>query len=74
MVPRTGDAILLTGATGFVGMAVLARLLEQTDRDVVVLVRAASRSQADARLDAVLGSLFDAPERHRGGLGLSVAT
>lgn len=85
MVPRTGDAILLTGATGFVGMAVLARLLEQTDRDVVVLVRAASRSQADARLDAVLGSLFDAPDEHRGrvravcgdltspGLGLGAA-
>lgn len=81
----TGDAILLTGATGFVGMAVLARLLERTDRDVVVLVRAASQSQADARLNAVLGSVFDAPERHRGrvravcgdltapGLGLGAA-
>jgi thioester reductase-like protein len=66
IVPGTGEAILLTGATGFVGMAVLARLLEQTDRDVVVLVRAASRSRADARLDAVLGSVFDAPERYRG--------
>jgi thioester reductase-like protein len=61
----TGEAILLTGATGFVGMAVLARLLERTDHDVLVLVRAASRSQADARLNAVLGSVFDAPERHR---------
>jgi hypothetical protein len=61
----TGEAILLTGATGFVGMAVLARRLERTDHDVLVLVRAASRSQADARLNAVLGSVFDAPERHR---------
>ncbi len=66
IVPRAAEAVLLTGATGFVGMAVLVRLLEQTDRDVVVLVRAASRSQADARLDAVLGSVFDAPERYRG--------
>ena len=65
IVPATGQAILLTGATGFVGMAVLARLLERTDRNVLVLVRAASRSQADARLNAVLGSVFDAPERHR---------
>jgi long-chain acyl-CoA synthetase len=65
IVPGTGEAILLTGATGFVGMAVLARLLEHTDREVVVMVRAASRSQADARLNAVLGSVFDAPERHR---------
>jgi thioester reductase-like protein len=66
VVPGRGDAILLTGATGFVGMAVLARMLEHTDRDVVVLVRAATQSQADARLDAVLVSVFDAPERHRG--------
>ena len=58
-------AILLTGATGFVGMAVLARLLERTDREVVVLVRAASRSEADARLNALLSSVFDAPDRHR---------
>jgi long-chain acyl-CoA synthetase len=65
IVPRVGEAVLLTGATGFVGMAVLARLLEQTDRDVVVLVRAATRSGADARLNALLGSVFDAPERHR---------
>ena len=65
IVPRTGEAVLLTGATGFVGMAVLARLLECTDRDVVVVLRAASRSHAEARLDAVLGSVFDAPELHR---------
>ena len=47
-------------------MAVLARLLERTDRDVLVLVRASSRSQADVRLNALLGSVFDAPERHDG--------
>ena len=64
-VPGTGEAILLTGATGFVGMAVLARLLERTDRYVVVLVRAPSSAQADARLNALLGSVFDAPGRHR---------
>lgn len=66
IVPGSGEAILLTGGTGFVGMAVLARLLERTDRDVVVLVRAGSQSRADARLAAVLGSVFDRPERHRG--------
>jgi long-chain acyl-CoA synthetase len=66
IVSGRGDAILLTGATGFIGMAVLERLLEHTDRDVVVLVRAGSQSEADARLLAVLGSVFDAPERHRG--------
>ena len=39
------DIAFVTGATGFVGMAVLARVLEHTDRDVVVLVRAASRTK-----------------------------
>lgn len=61
-----GDAILLTGATGFVGMALLARLLERTDRRVVLLVRAASQAEADARLGAVMDSVFDDPDRHDG--------
>ena len=34
--------VLLTGATGFVGMELLARYLERSDRRVVTLVRAAS--------------------------------
>jgi thioester reductase-like protein len=59
-------AILLTGATGFVGMAVLARLVERSDRRVLALVRAASQSEADARLARIMASLFDAPERHAG--------
>ena len=63
---RTGDAVLLTGATGFVGMAVLSRILERTNRRVAVLVRAASQSDARARLDAVMRSMFDAPGRYRG--------
>jgi long-chain acyl-CoA synthetase len=60
------DAILLTGATGFVGMAVLARLLERTGRRVVVLVRAGSQAEADARVDGVMASLFDQPDRFAG--------
>jgi long-chain acyl-CoA synthetase len=55
-------AVLLTGATGFVGMAVLVRLLERTDRRVLALVRARAQDEADARLDSVLKSLFDDPE------------
>jgi long-chain acyl-CoA synthetase len=45
---------LLTGATGFVGMEVLARYLERTDRHVVALVRAEDDERAAERLCATL--------------------
>jgi long-chain acyl-CoA synthetase len=57
--------VLLTGATGFLGMEVLARLLEQGDRDVVCLVRAADDGAAERRLDDVLAGLWDDPEPYR---------
>jgi|HubBroStandDraft_6_1064221.scaffolds.fasta_scaffold03588_8 thioester reductase-like protein len=60
------SAILLTGATGFVGMAVLARILERTDRRVLVLVRAGSQAEAQARLDALMSSVVDCPDRYSG--------
>ena len=55
--------ILLTGATGFVGMEVLARLLEETDHEVICVVR----GDAEARLDQVLATLYSdgAPHRDR---------
>jgi thioester reductase-like protein len=49
----TDRPIFLTGATGFVGMAVLARLLAD-GREVLCLVRADDDADADARLRAVL--------------------
>ncbi|HEV2785053.1 MAG TPA: SDR family oxidoreductase [Solirubrobacteraceae bacterium] len=49
--------VLLTGATGFLGMEALARVLEQTDHDVVCLVRAADDAAAQERLDDVLRTL-----------------
>jgi long-chain acyl-CoA synthetase len=58
--------ILLTGATGFLGMEVLARLLERTDREVLCLVRAADETGAQERLDAVLASLYHDPSPYRG--------
>jgi thioester reductase-like protein len=51
-------SLLLTGATGFLGGELLVRLLEQTDRDVVTLVRAGDDDAAQARLDATLAMLL----------------
>jgi thioester reductase-like protein len=62
MMVASGD-ILLTGATGFVGMELLARYLERGDRDIVTLVRADCHEDAHARLDAVLEDLFGAEAR-----------
>ena len=78
--------ILLTGATGFLGMELLVRLLQRTDRDVVALIRADDDDAAAARLDGVLATLLPpgdqpAPGRVRAvaadleqpGLGLTEA-
>ncbi len=50
--------VLLTGATGFVGMEVLARYLEHSDRTVSCLIRAPSDDRARQRLDEVIRNLF----------------
>jgi len=60
--------VLLTGATGFVGMELLARYLERGDREIVALVRAPTDDAARARMDAVLANLFGA-RRARGYAG-----
>jgi thioester reductase-like protein len=52
-------AILLTGATGFLGMDALARLIERDREQIVVLVRASDDDGACARLDGVLARLYD---------------
>ena len=82
-------AVLLTGATGFVGMELLVRVLEQTDRDVIALVRAADDDAAQARIDEVLKLVVEpgvrratlrrrvqgvAADLERPGLGLDDAT
>jgi thioester reductase-like protein len=60
-------ALLLTGATGFVGMELLARYLQRTERKIYVLIRAESAAHARARLidtlDGVLGSAHEAQTR-----------
>jgi thioester reductase-like protein len=58
-------AVFLTGATGFLGMEVLARLLEAGDREVLALVRADDDAGAERRLDDVLATLWDDPAPYR---------
>ena len=57
----SGGAILLTGATGFLGMDALARLIERDGEEIVVLIRAHSDGEADERLQKVLARLYDKP-------------
>jgi thioester reductase-like protein len=49
---------LLTGATGFLGGELLVRLVEETDQDVVALIRARDDAAAQERLDATLATLL----------------
>jgi thioester reductase-like protein len=53
------ETVLLTGATGFLGMELLARLLERGDDEVIVLVRASDEAAAVERLNGVLARLYD---------------
>ena len=65
--------VLLTGATGFLGMEALARLLERTDYDIVCLVRAADDAAAQERLDDVLRTLVAPGERPQQGRARAIA-
>ena len=58
-------AVFLTGATGLLGMEVLARVLESRDREVLALVRADDDAGAERRLDDVLATLWDDPAPYR---------
>lgn len=59
---RTRGDVLLTGATGFLGMELLARLLQGSDRRVWALVRARCDAAANERMRATLASLVPDPE------------
>jgi thioester reductase-like protein len=50
--------VLLTGATGFLGGEILARLLKRGDRHVYALIRADGQEAADARLRETIVSLM----------------
>lgn len=55
---RAGHSVLLTGATGFVGMHVLARYLQRTEQHVYALVRGSSARDAQRRIEQTLKLLF----------------
>jgi thioester reductase-like protein len=64
---RASDpGVLLTGATGFVGIEVLARYLERSDSTVYALVRADDEGEATARMRAQLASFFGHEDPHAG--------
>ncbi len=58
------DAIFLTGSSGFLGMELLARLLENTDRTVYALIRARDHEEADERLRAAARTVVPDAGRH----------
>ncbi len=58
--------ILITGTTGFVGMEVLARFLQRSERHVFALIRARNDAEAHERLRAVLATTFGDADAHPG--------
>jgi thioester reductase-like protein len=56
-----GD-VLITGATGFVGMELMARVLEDGDRRVWALVRSPTDEGAAERVRSILSSLVPDPD------------
>ncbi|OLE37622.1 MAG: hypothetical protein AUG48_03995 [Actinobacteria bacterium 13_1_20CM_3_68_9] len=60
----TGDALLLTGATGFLGQEILLRYLERSDRQIYALIRAENDLGARERMRSILDSLFGDADRY----------
>src|SRR6266576_3189516 len=60
----TGDALLLTGATGFLGQEILLRYLERSDRQIYALIRAENDLGARERMLSILDSLFGDADRY----------
>jgi thioester reductase-like protein len=55
-------AIFLTGATGFLGMELLARYLDRTGRHVYALVRSSAKAEPAPRLHGVVETLTGGPD------------
>jgi nucleoside-diphosphate-sugar epimerase len=61
-VSSSRGAVFLTGATGFVGMEILARYLERTDRPIYAAVRGRDRAEAEERLRNTVECMFGNPD------------
>ena len=58
------NSIFVTGSTGYIGSYVVARLIENTDQPLALLVRAKSDSEAEKRLWKSLQLHMDFPSFH----------
>jgi thioester reductase-like protein len=57
-----GGAVLLTGGTGFLGMELIARMLDRGEGpDIYLAVRAADPVEAQTRLADTVGRLYETP-------------
>src|SRR5436305_5328677 len=72
-MPRERD-LLLTGATGFVGMELLGRYLERSDRRIITPIRAADDATAAERIQRTLRGLFGARAARYGRRVVALAT
>jgi thioester reductase-like protein len=61
----SGGAILLTGATGFLGMEILSRLLERGERHLYALVRARDDAAGTERMRSVIEDLCGDGDAYR---------
>ena len=55
------SSVLLTGATGFLGIHILRELLENSNKQITVLVRGNDKISAEDRLSGLLAYYFDDP-------------
>ena len=60
----TREPVFLTGATGFLGMELLARYLERTDCEIFALVRARDDDEAESRLRGVMSLVLPDPSAY----------
>src|SRR5438874_6256298 len=57
-------ALFLTGSSGFLGMELLARYLERTDRTIYALIRARNHDEATERLRAAAHTVVGDLDRY----------